>query len=106
MTIINLLTQPSVFYLILLPLIGVFVILFYNGNKNISFEWLPSHWLGRIQTVEKRFISVKNNTGTVLYNIALFFSLFNLLVSVVMWYFLTILLLHLRRISCKIMLNT
>lgn len=49
------LVAPSIFYLILIPLIGVFVILFTNNNK-----------------------------ATILYNIALFFSLLNLFVSVVM----------------------
>lgn len=94
MTIINLLTQPSVFYLILIPLIGVFVILFINTDKNISInrplitekvsvqntilQWL--HLTGHNQNQPK-------GTDTVLYNIALFFSLLNLLVSVILWYF-------------------
>ena len=66
--------QPSVFYLIIIPLIGVFVILF---TKNIK-EW---------PAVQHPKEKVKENSDTVLYNIALFFSLLNLLVSVVMWYF-------------------
>src|ERR1700750_2428131 len=55
---ITTLASSSIIYLILIPLLGVFVILFTNNNK-----------------------------APILYNIALFFSLLNLLVSVVMWYF-------------------
>lgn len=60
----TLITQP-IFLLILIPLIGVFVILFTNNDK----------------------LSIKPNSDSVLYNIALFFSLLNLFISVIMWYF-------------------
>lgn len=65
MTII---TQP-IFLLILIPLIGVFVILFTNNDKlNMQAK-------------------ISSNSDSVLYNIALFFSLLNLFISVIMWYF-------------------
>jgi hypothetical protein len=68
---ITTLVEPAIIYLILIPLIGVFVILFTNSDK---VKQLPSITP----------LIVKRNSDTVLYNIALFFSLLNLLVSVIM----------------------
>lgn len=61
----TLITQP-ILLLIFIPLIGVFVILFTNNDK-VNMQALKG--------------------DSVLYNIALFFSLLNLFISVVMWYF-------------------
>jgi len=68
------LVEPIIIYLILIPLLGVLVILFTNFDK---IKELPSITP----------LIIKQNSDTVLYNIALFFSLLNLLVSVIMWYF-------------------
>lgn len=73
---ITTLIEPALIYLILIPFIGVFVILFTNSNKDKQKQLPPITPL-----------IVKQNSDTVLYNIALFFSLLNLLVSVIMWYF-------------------
>lgn len=96
MTII---TQP-ILLLIFIPLIGVFVILFTNNDK-INMQTLK----GEITPNSTRAEAEKNNTtaaptsahlivkqalprntatDSVLYNIALFFSLLNLFISVVM----------------------
>src|ERR1700761_1937862 len=97
MTII---TQP-ILLLIFIPLIGVFVILFTNNDK-VNMQALK----GELTPNATRAEGEKNNTtaatpasahlivkqalsrGTasdsVLYNIALFFSLLNLFISVVM----------------------
>ena len=72
MTII---TQP-IFLLIFIPLIGVLVILFTNNDK-VNLASLPFIFRTGLQNISDSF----------LYNIALFFSLLNLFVSVVMWYF-------------------
>jgi hypothetical protein len=92
MTII---TQP-ILLLIFIPLIGVFVILFTNNDK-VNMQAIK----GEI-TRPKGSATRKNNaaatsastplivkqassaTDSVLYNIALFFSLLNLFISVVM----------------------
>ena len=68
------LVEPSLIYLILIPLIGVLVILFTNYDK-----------INKLPTITP--LIIKQNSDTVLYNIALFFSLLNLLVSVIMWYY-------------------
>ena len=68
------LVEPAIIYLILIPLIGVLVILFTNFDKIKKLTPITS-------------LIIKQNSDTVLYNIALFFSLLNLLVSVIMWYF-------------------
>jgi hypothetical protein len=65
--------EPALIYLILIPFIGIFVILFTNSDKDKQKQ-LPSITP----------LIVKRNSDTVLYNIALFFSLLNLLVSVIM----------------------
>jgi hypothetical protein len=65
------LVEPSLIYLILIPLIGVLVILFTNYDK-----------INKLPTITP--LIIKQNSDTVLYNIALFFSLLNLLVSVIM----------------------
>ncbi len=67
------LMEPVIIYLILIPLIGVLVILFTNFDKIKKLTLITP-------------LIIKQNSDTVLYNIALFFSLFNLLVSVFMWY--------------------
>ena len=82
-----------VFFLILIPLIGVLAILF-TGNKTFD----PINYDSNQPNREKGYAgtlndpnsvvlnTVKNSTltrETILYNIALFFSLFNLLISVV-----------------------
>ena len=58
------LMEPVIVYLILIPLIGVLVILFTNFDK-IKKPTLITPLI------------IKQNSDTVLYNIALFFSLFN-----------------------------
>jgi NADH-ubiquinone oxidoreductase chain 4 len=68
------LVEPSLIYLILIPLIGVLVILFTNYDK-----------INKVPSITP--LIIKQNSDTVLYNIALFFSLLNLLVSVIMWYY-------------------
>jgi NADH:ubiquinone oxidoreductase subunit 4 (subunit M) len=97
MTII---TQP-ILLLIIIPLIGVFVILFINNDK-VNMQALSAKGEGEITpnptqknntTAASAHLIVKQalprNMGadSVLYNIALFFSLLNLFISVVMWYF-------------------
>jgi nicotine oxidoreductase len=67
------LMEPVIIYLILIPLIGILVILFTNFDKIKKLTLITP-------------LIIKQNSDTVLYNIALFFSLFNLLVSVFMWY--------------------
>ena len=65
------LVEPAIIYLILIPLIGVLVILFTNFDKIKKLTPITS-------------LIIKQNSDTVLYNIALFFSLLNLFVSVIM----------------------
>jgi hypothetical protein len=64
----SLILQP-LFLLIFIPLLGVFVILFTNNN------------------FLKRGLKKSNFSDSFLYNIALFFSLLNLLISIIMWYY-------------------
>ena len=68
------LVEPALIYLILIPLIGILVILFTNFDKLKKFSIITP-------------LIIKQNSDTVLYNIALFFSLLNLLISVIMWYY-------------------
>jgi len=72
----TLISQP-IFFLIFIPLIGVFVILFTN-NDYVKNEVKKSKFSQLIAT---------KNSDSILYNIALIFSLLNLLISIVMWYF-------------------
>ena len=67
------LLRPAVIYLILIPLIGVIVILFTNNNK-----------VTKLLPIIPLKAGLRRNPDTILYNIALFFSLLNLLVSVIM----------------------
>jgi proton-translocating NADH-quinone oxidoreductase chain M len=103
MTII---TQP-ILLLIFIPLIGVFVILFTNNDKvnmqALKGELTPSAGPkgGEVtqknnttaatpasaHLIVKQALSRGSAPDSVLYNIALFFSLLNLFISVVMWYF-------------------
>jgi proton-translocating NADH-quinone oxidoreductase chain M len=103
MTII---TQP-ILLLIFIPLIGVFVILFTNNDKvnmqALKGELTPNATRAVLKSGEKnnttaatpasahlivkQALSRGTATDSVLYNIALFFSLLNLFISVVMWYF-------------------
>jgi NADH-ubiquinone oxidoreductase chain 4 len=97
MTII---TQP-ILLLIIIPLIGVFVILFINNDK-VNMQALIAEGEGEItpnptqknnttaasaQLIVKQALPRNKGADSVLYNIALFFSLLNLFISVVMWYF-------------------
>ena len=66
----TLITQP-IFLLIFVPLFGVLVILFINNDNFKS-----------VQQVIPNFKT--KNFDSFLYNIALFFSLFNLLISIIM----------------------
>jgi hypothetical protein len=70
-TTIATLVEHSLIYLIFIPLIGVLVILFTNFDK-----------INKLPTITS--LIIKQNSDTVLYNIALFFSLLNLFVSVIM----------------------
>ena len=90
------LAQPFLFYLILIPLIGVIVIIFTNNNQSLVLGVKEA--ISQSQLQQNSFISKEvgqeqllqnqsKSTDIVLYNIALFFSLLNLLISVVMWYF-------------------
>lgn len=81
-----LLVEPATIYLILIPLIGVLVILFTNSDKvkgltSITFSIVKKNSV--IDPTNKP-VAALNSGDTVLYNIALFFSLLNLLVSVIM----------------------
>ena len=93
MTII---TQP-IFLLIFIPLIGVLVILFTNNDKvnmqALKGEITPNATQKNNTTaatpasahlIVKQALSRGTATDSVLYNIALFFSLLNLFISVVM----------------------
>ena len=96
MTII---TQP-ILLLIIIPLIGVFVILFINNDK-VNMQALSAEGEGEItpnptqknnttasaHLIVKQALPRNKGADSVLYNIALFFSLLNLFISVIMWYF-------------------
>jgi len=96
MTII---TQP-ILLLIIIPLIGVFVILFINNDK-VNMQALSAEGEGEItpnptqknnttasaHLIVKQALPLNKGADSVLYNIALFFSLLNLFISVIMWYF-------------------
>ena len=92
MTII---TQP-ILLLIFIPLIGVFVILFTNNDK-VNMQALKGEITqnatqknnttaapASAHLIVKQALSRGTATDSVLYNIALFFSLLNLFISVVM----------------------
>ena len=90
------LSQPFLFYLILIPLIGVIFIIFTNNNQSMVLGVNESILQNQLQ--QSSFISKEVGQEQLLqnqsklndifiYNIALFFSLLNLLISVIMWYF-------------------
>ena len=81
----TLFTQP-IFLLIFIPLLGVLVILFINNNHfKLIQQLFPIFKSSSPQdkvSIESSVVST--NFDAFLYNIALFFSLFNLLISIIM----------------------
>jgi hypothetical protein len=81
-TPIILLVEASTIYIILIPLIGILVILFTNSDMVKRLTSITPFIVKKNSILASRSNAALGDT--VLYNIALFFSLLNLLVSVIM----------------------
>jgi len=77
-----LLVEASTIYIILIPLIGILVILFTNSDMVKRLTSITPFIVKKNSILASRSNAALGDT--VLYNIALFFSLLNLLVSVIM----------------------